>query len=606
MVLIVGLVIGASWAGARSCGAPEVEEAEHAHASSGAAATIWTCSMHPQIRQPEPGQCPICGMDLIPVTSEGDDRAPDRVVLSERAQALMRLRTEEVRRQADAASDLRLLGRFEANETTLKTVTAWTGGRIDRLRVNVTGERVRAGQVIATLYSPEVFAAHQDLLVAKRQVDRMQSSPEASRMAARAALEAARERLRLLGVPDDEVSRMERQERPTRAVAIRSPFGGTVIERMATEGSYVSTGTPLYRIANLSSLWLQLDAYENDLPRLAVGQGVRVTVEAIPGEVFEGEVTFIEPTLDPRRRTARVRVQVDNQERRLRPGMFAEATVATGETKGEQSPLVVPRTAPLFTGRRSIVYVEIRSEDRVGYEPRTVRLGPRLGDVYPVVAGLAEGERIVARGAFALDADLQIRGGHSMMAPEDDRSEHAWDEVIDIAPAVRRSFAPLVVAYLDVQSALADDDLDAAKTAAAKLSDNASSIRIERPRDAHAAWSEIADPLRGHGRHVAMAASLEGAREGFEPLSEAIIDLLTRFGNPLDEPLRLAFCPMASGSDGARWVQKGEAIDNAYFGAAMLTCGEVRQEVPQGGYLAVPRGRSAEPRRAAPAGGHAH
>lgn len=608
VILVVGLVIGASLVGLRSCGAPDGDHAEHAQASDSSSETIWTCSMHPQIRQPEPGQCPICGMDLIPVTS-GDDGAasgPNQVVLSERAQALAKLRTAPVRRQADATADLRLLGRFEPNETTLKTVTAWTGGRIDRLHVNVTGERVRAGQVIATLYSPEVFAAHQDLLVAKRQVDRMQSSPEASRQAADAALDAARERLRLLGVPDDELARMEGQDRPTRAVAIRSPFAGTVIERMATEGAYVSTGTPLYRVANLASLWLQLDAYENDLSRISVEQAVRVSVEAIPGEVFEGEVTFIEPTLDPRRRTAKVRVQVDNRDGRLRPGMFAEASVATAEATGQQSPLVVPKTAPLFTGRRAIVYVEVRAGDRVAYEPRTVRLGPRLGDVYPVVAGLAQGDRVVTRGAFALDADLQIRGGASMMASADDREEGTWDSVIQVSATERRKLAPVVSAYLEVQAALADDSLDRAKASATALTNAVQEIEFERPHEAHAAWSDISSALRRHGQHIAMADSLEGARQGFEALSEAVIQLLSRFGNPTGQALHLAFCPMAAGSDGALWVQEGSEIDNSYFGASMLTCGEVRQEIAPDGYLALPTDSAPSERRAAPAGGHQH
>ena len=608
LILVIGLVIGASLVGLRSCGAPDGSHAEHAQPSDSSSETTWTCSMHPQIRQPEPGQCPICGMDLIPVTS-GDDGAasgPNQVVLSERAQALAKLRTAPVRRQADATAELRLLGRFEPNETTLKTVTAWTGGRIDRLHVNVTGERVRAGQVIATLYSPEVFAAHQDLLVAKRQVERMQSSPEASRQAAGAALDAARERLRLLGVPDNELARMEGQDRPTRAVAIRSPFAGTVIERMATEGAYVSTGTPLYRVANLASLWLQLDAYENDLSRLSVGQAVRVSVEAIPGEVFEGEVTFIEPTLDARRRTAKVRVQVDNRDGRLRPGMFAEASVATREATGQQSPLVVPKTAPLFTGRRAIVYVEVRAGDRIAYEPRTVRLGPRLGDVYPVVAGLAEGDRVVTRGAFALDADLQIRGGASMMASADDREEGTWDAVIQLSAAERRKLAPVVSAYLEVQVALADDFLDRAKASATALTNAMQEIEFQRPHKAHTAWSELSSALRGHGQHIAMAESLEGARQGFEALSEAVIQLLSRFGNPTGHALRLAFCPMAAGSEGALWVQEGSEIDNSYFGASMLTCGEVRQEIAPDGYVAPTTDSAPSERRAGPAGGHQH
>lgn len=614
LILVIGLLIGAALVGLASEGG----HAEYAQASDTSSETVWTCSMHPQIRQPESGSCPICGMALIPVAS-GDDGAaigPNQVVLSERARALAKLRTTPVRRQLDATADLRLLGRFEPNETTLKTVTAWTGGRIDRLHVNVTGVRVRAGQVIATLYSPEVFAAHQDLLVAKRQVARTRASPEASIQAARAALDAARERLRLLGVPDDELARMEGQDRPTRAVAIRTPFAGTVLERMATEGAYVSTGTPLYRFANLASLWLQLDAYENDLSRLSVGQAVRVSVEAIPGEEFEGEVTFIEPTLDPRRRAAKVRVQIDNRGARLRPGMFAEASVATGEATGQQSPLVVPKTAPLFTGRRAIVYVEVRSTHSgsaaegsghpIAYEPRTVRLGPRLGDVYPVVAGLAEGDRVVTRGAFALDADLQIRGGASMMASADDREEGGWDAVIQVSAAERRKLAPIVSAYLAAQAALADDSLDRAKASATALTNAVQKIKFERPHRARAAWSETASALLGHGQHVVAADSLERARQGFEALSETVIQLLSRFGNPTDHALRLAFCPMANGSDGALWIQKGSEIDNSYFGASMLACGEVRQEIPPDGYLKPTDGRAPSERRAAPGGGHQH
>jgi Cu(I)/Ag(I) efflux system membrane fusion protein len=280
LLLFIGFVMGASVLALRSCGPPP-EPATQVQALEQGRETTWTCSMHPQIRQPGPGQCPICGMDLIPVHA-GDDQGAasgsNRVLLSERARALAKLRTAPVSRQSAPSAELRLLGRVEPDETSLKTVTAWTGGRIDRLEVNVTGERVRAGQVVATLFSPEIFAAHQDLLVAKRQVERMQKSPQASRQAADAALAAVRERLRLLGVPNDELARMEHKERPTRAAAVRTPFTGTVIERLATEGAYVSTGTPLYRIANLSALWVQLDAYETDLPHLSLGQAVRLWV----------------------------------------------------------------------------------------------------------------------------------------------------------------------------------------------------------------------------------------------------------------------------------------------------------------------------------------
>lgn len=610
LLLLAGVAVGASLASLGTCGAPGIHRGGHEHHEGHAFESTWTCSMHPQVQQAEPGQCPICGMELVPVASgegEADAHHAKRVTLSERARALAKLRTTRVRRQADAAAELRLLGRFEPNETTLKAVTAWTSGRIDRLHVNVTGERVRAGQVIATLYSPEVFAAHQDLLVASRQVERMQASPEASRQAAAAALSAARERLRLLGVPEEGLTRMEAQPEPTRSVAIHTPFSGTVIERLATEGSYVSTGTPLYRIANLESLWMQLDAYENDLPRLSVGQAAHVRARALPGETFKGEVTFIDPTLDARRRTAQVRVQVDNRDGRLRPGMFAEATVTTHDEADPQSPLVIPATAPLFTGRRAVVYVELYlAGGRVAYEARTVRLGPRLGEVYPVVAGLAEGDRVVTRGAFALDADLQIRGGASMMTSADDREAGAWDGIIELSADQRQTLAPVVSAYLEVQTALAEDELAGAKQAAESLAAAALRVRLEGPGGAQAAWSELSGALQRHGRRVASAKDLAGAREGFEPLSNAVIRLLSRFGNPHEHALHLAQCPMAFDSKGASWVQAGDEIHNAYFGAAMLRCGALQQAAPPGGYLAAPSAEASGAQSPAPAAGHRH
>ncbi len=568
--------------------------------------TIWTCAMDTQVRQPEPGPCPICGMDMIPLSSDDGAAGPgNRIVLSERARMLSRLTTAAVRRQAHATADLRLLGRIEPNEASLKTVTSWIGGRIDKLRVKETGSRVRKGQVIATLYSPEVFAAHQDLLVAKRQVDRMRDSPETTRWAADAALDAARERLALLGVPDAEVTRMEGQKRPTRAVAIRSPFSGTVIERIATEGAYITTGASLYRIANLNTLWVQLDAYESDLARVSLGQTVEVSVDAVPDEVFEGTVTFIDPILDPKRRTARVRVQLENRDGRLRPGMFAEATVATKHPDGSPTPLVVPSTAPLFTGRRAVVYVEVDEDDRVAYEARTVRLGPRLGKVYPVVAGLSEGDRVVTRGAFALDADLQIRGGASMMTSADDYEEGVWDRVVELSDEQRAALAPVVSAYLAAQVALADDDLERAKTSAVALTDAVVAVELTRPTEAKEAWSATSIALRGHAQHVSRAETLEGAREGFEPLSQAVIRLLGSFGNPLQEAVRLAHCPMAARNEGALWLQQGAVVDNPYFGASMLDCGEIRTEVAPGAYLRAPSAGPATNGRAG-AGGHQH
>ncbi len=549
---------------------------QHAPAPQEAtAATTWTCSMHPQIREAQPGACPLCGMDLIPATTSEDAGPADAVVLSERARTLARLRTTEVRPLAEEGSILRLLGRLETSESARRTVTAWVGGRVDRLLVTTTGEQVRAGQIIARLYSPEVYTAHQDLLTTRDQLARLESGAPSAKAAAAAAFEAARDRLRLLGVPADDLARLEAAEHPTETVPIRSPHAGTVLAREVTQGQYVKTGSPLFEVARLDPLWVQLDAYEQDLARLEVGQRVRLEVEALPGEPFEGRVSFVDPTLDPIRRTARVRVEVANPDGRLRPGFFVEAVVETPVPTAD-APLVIPTSAALYTGQRSVVYVEQETARGLAYTPRTVRLGPRLGDVYPVLAGLEAGEMVVSRGAFVLDADLQIRGGPSMMTHPDDPERDAHSP-IELGARDRDALAPVLTAYLDIQTALAADDFDGARTAAQALVDAAASARL--PAEADAVWGPLSASLRTDAGLVARADSIALARNTFAGVSSTIQTVLTRLGNPLDTPVHLAYCPMAFDNHGGHWVQAGETVDNAYYGAAMRQCGEFQATI---------------------------
>lgn len=577
LLLLSGIAIGA-WFAAPSSPDATVQ-----------AAATWTCSMHPAVQQPSPGDCPICGMDLVLATAGPSATTTDEVVLSDRARALARLRTTAVVRQPDAAASVRLLGTLEPDESTQRAVTAWVAGRIDRLHVNTTGERLVRGQMVATLYSPEVYAAHQDLLTATQQVRRLQDASSSAGLAAAAALRAARDRLSLLGIPAAEVDRMATADTPARGLPIRSPFAGTVIERVAVEGAYVETGAPLYRVAQLDQLWAQLDAYEADLARLEVGQPVALRVEG-RAEPIDATVSFIEPTLDPRRRTARVRVAVDNPAGDLRPGLFVEALVRAPADATAGAPLVIPDTAPLFTGRRSIVYVERDTPAGLAYTPRTVRLGPKLGDVFPVVAGLSEGERVVSRGAFAIDADLQIQGGASMMAADDDVAD-PWAAVVPIADAERARLAPVLTNYLAVQRALAEDDLAAASSASDALTAVVTELTLDGP--ARSPWNALVDRIRGPAAGIGVATTLEGARGSFEPLSGAIAQLLRTFGNPLDAPLHLAHCPMANSDQGARWVQQGTTIDNAYFGARMRTCGDLHATIAPGAHLPASTSRPA-------------
>lgn len=574
-----------------------------------AAPEVWTCSMHPQIRAPEPGLCPICAMDLIPVQENvgGDDDAPNRVTLTKRAKALARIITSEVQRVEADAIELRLLGRVEYDERRVRTVTSWTTGRIDRLKVAVTGQRIRRGQVIATLYSPEIYSAQQDLIQSAHLIERLRDGTPTARAAAQAALEATRERLRLLGVPDRELTKMEEASRPFRQVSIRANVGGTVIERLVDEGAYVNPGTGIYRVADLSTVWVQLDAYERDMAVVSRGQKVTLSISAFPDEAFDGTVAFIDPVLDRRTRTSRVRVEVANRDGRLQPGMFAEAIVAGGNGEQGLKQLVIPETAPLFTGRRSVVYVEVPNTEQPTYEARQVRLGQKTGDSYPVIAGLQEGERVVVSGAFTLDADLQIRGGESMMAQGDDTQPGAHDQVIQADPRFMSSLEPMLGSYLSVQERLGEDDHDAAKVAMRALEREVRRVRRPRSTEARRAWTSIAEALRSHAAAGAETGDIEAARATFEHLSTQVRALLERFGNPLSTPLRVAYCPMAFDNRGGEWIQRSEEIDNSYFGAMMRRCGEIRVTLGPGDHLASLEQPTAEGSSGSAAhGGHDH
>lgn len=599
-LVLAGLLL-AFWAGARLGGGAGEGRAEAeagggaAPAGAGAAAAadvVWTCSMDPQIRMREPGTCPICGMDLIPVTSgDGSTSTPyGPSALTPSARALATLQTSPVIR-TEPRSELRLLGRVDYDESSLRSVTAWTGGRIERLRVRVTGSPLRRGQVIATLYSPEVYAAMRELLQAGAAAKKLSGGLHSSAALAASALDAARERLRLLGVPDDEIARIERSGAAPRVVEIRSPFAGTVLERLVEEGDYVEPGSALFSVADLHKVWIQIEAYEPDLPYLRVGQEVVVVVESLPEEPLVGRVAFVDPVVDHRTRTARVRIEVDNREGQLRPGMFAEAIVRA-EGDGASS-LVIPSTAPLFTGRRSVVYVEVPGMERPTYELREVRLGQRSGPFYPVLAGLSEGEKVVSRGAFVLDADLQLAGGQSMMTLPDDRERDAAPQV-QVPRELREALRPVVASYLDAQRSLAADQIEPAREELRRLAETVNELQPPGPKAAREAWQALASGLAGHARKAAQAGEAPEVRRAFEDLSASTEALLSRFGNPMAEPLRVAYCPMAFDSKGAAWVQRDEALANPYYGAAMLRCGEFRATVLPGETLA-----------GAPAGGEA-
>lgn len=439
---------------------------QHEKTASKKPPQIWTCSMHPQVQLPEPGDCPICGMDLIPVAQTGDEAGERQISFSEEAVKLAEIQTARVERKF-VEHRIRMVGKVEVDETRLGYITAYVGGRLDRLYVDFTGVTVKKGDHMVYLYSPQLLAAQEELIQAAKAIRELEKSEvKVLQQTAVSTLDSARERLRLWGLNAGQIREIEERGVPTDHLTIFSPMEGIVIHKNAVEGMYVETGTRIYTIADLSKLWVLLDAYESDLSWIHYGQEVEFDAEAYPGETFKGKISFISPVLNEKTRTVKVRVNVANPDGRLKPGMFVRALVraqvARGgkamdpslagmwmcpmhpevvkdgpgnceicgmdlveteklgfvSAEGKEPPLVIPASAPLVTGERAVVYVKIPGKTMPTFEGREVTLGPRAGEYYLVKRGLAEGEEVVTRGNFKIDSALQIQAKPSMMNPE--------------------------------------------------------------------------------------------------------------------------------------------------------------------------------------------
>lgn len=637
VVLLLGVLLG-YWM--RGVLAPETHIPASLEYETGETpeTSLWTCSMHPEIRRPEPGLCPKCGMRLIPVRKS--DAGPAAYVISESARALMDLQTARVERRFVEA-DIRMVGKVDYDETRLATISAWVPGRIDRLYVDYTGIQVRKGDHMVLLYSPELLTAQHELRTASEALSRI--GPAASQMlreTGAATVSAARERLRRWGLTEEQIRAAESKDSLSDHVTIYAPIGGTVIERNGTEGMYVMTGEVIYRIADLSKVWVKLEAYESDLAWLHYGQTVLFSPEAYPGETYTGRISFIDPVLNPATRTVRVRVNVANLDGRLKPEMFVRAVVhakvATGgrimdpglagkwispmhpevikdgpgacdvcgmplvraealgyvsaEVRPTDMPLVIPVSAPLITGKRAVVYVEVPGTEKPTFAGREIILGPRAGAFYLVESGLEEGEIVVTNGNFKIDSALQIQAKPSMMNPEEQRMppvEPAGAEAERPAPPDRfaTQLFGVIETYFAVQQALAEDDAHGAAAALAPLQDALRKVDMTLlAGDAHEEWMARLKILeQGINAFDRAGHDIEAQRGAFRTISAALIQSAERFGIGPSAVSHVVHCPMAFDDEGADWLQKDEEVRNPYFGAAMLECGSVTRSIGAAG-----------------------
>ncbi len=573
IAILAGLILGFAFF---HDGKKSTDPQEKADSLVQAQAQIWTCSMHPQVRLDHPGKCPICGMDLIPLRefSKGETSSAEGILMSEEALKLAEVRTVKVGK-ALPQKEVRLLGKLEPDEGNIAVLTARFGGRIEKLLVNFTGQTVKKGEKLAIIYSPELVSAQQELIEAYQ-----------ARESNTALYDASKNKLRLWDLSDKQIREIEEKGEPEKYLDILSPISGTVTMRHVSAGDYVKAGSPLFEVTDLSRLWVMFEAYESDLPWLHINDRVTFTVASVPGETFSGKISFIDPVLNPQTRVASVRVAIENKVDELKPGMFADGT-AQSSIAGKQRQILIPETAVLWTGKRSIVYVKIPGTQEPEFEYREITLGPETGDHYVVENGLTEGEEIAVNGVFSIDASAQLSGKVSMMNPAEVEPVAGTGSALKTgsisqargkltSPSFAGQLSLVFDQYLQMKNAFIRSDPDQVKKSAAGVSASLKKVREDLLKgDEKAYWMSISRRLETAIGEIEKDKEIEKQREAFSLVSTALYEAAVRFGTGREKAF-YQFCPMAVGNRGAYWISETAEIVNPYFGEDMRSCGETR------------------------------
>lgn len=543
--------------------------------------SIWTCSMHPQIRQNEPGKCPICGMDLIPLTSGSSAKENNLFVysMSPEAAALANVQTSTVR-YSTPENEIYLTGKIAVNEQKLSVITANYSGRIEKLFVDFTGQPIVQGGKMASIYSPELITAQRELIEAAKNKE---GSPS--------LYTAVREKLRLWKITEKQIDEIELSGKVITEFDIYADVSGVVTTRNISTGDYVSRGSVLFEIADLNSVWVLLDAYEQDLSLIKIGSRINFTTASIPEKEFSTAVTFIDPLINPQTRTVSVRAEAANPGLQLKPEMFVKGKIKAkfsphAEVKGKS--LLIPKTAVLWTGTRSVVYVKVPESETPSFEMRDIVLGPRAGDFYIVEKGLNENEEVITNGVFAVDAAAQLSGNYSMMnRPESNR--------VPVSSEFKDQLTALTKKYFELKNAFVKSDNIAAGSAASELLQAIKSVNMNLLEDeAHHNWMELEKQMKSSAEMIINSKNIEEQRKHFETISNAVIESAEVFGLTIDM-VYVQFCPMAFDDKGAFWLSESEKIRNPYFGDMMLTCGEVKKKISSIDSYKVPGDKPKQP-----------
>jgi len=580
ITLAVGLAFG--WF-IKPSSPPKMEADEHEHVESIAGIPItYTCSMHPQIRQNEPGDCPICGMSLIPLENDNSDADPMALTMSPTAMQLAGVQSMLVG-NADATKSIRLNGKIQADERQNYTQSAHIPGRIEDLSVNFTGEYVQKGQVLGQIYSPELATAQAELFQAQKIKD---SQP--------ALFNAAKEKLKNWKLTDTQIEQILAIGKVTDQLPILANVSGFVTEKMVNLGDYVNRGEPIYKIADLSKVWVLFDIYESELQWIKKGDLIEFTVKSLPGETFTGKLSYIDPMINPQTRVANARLEVSNSNLKFKPEMFVSGKV---ESKGasKDNSIVVPKTAVMWTGIRSVVYVKNKTDKAVTFKLREVTLGAALGSEYVITSGLESGEEIAVNGTFSIDAAAQLAGKPSMMSPDggaamtgqshggmkmETTSQTSVGSVV-VSTKAKNELKPIFDNYFKLKNALTKDDLATTKSSAATMLTSLENINMsEFKGDAHMEWMKYETKIKAALAQIKSQKELGEIRKSFGSISDEMLGLAENF-KPLSTKVYVQHCPMADSNRGADWLSLEEKIVNPYFGKAMIACGEVTKTIQE-------------------------
>src|SRR5690554_1535173 len=515
-------------------------------------------------------------MDLIPLADEdGDGGDPAAISMSATAMQLAGVSTTFVEK-TQPVKRIRLNGKVLADERLMTSQSSHLSGRIEKLLVNFTGQYVRKGEPIATIYSPDLVTAQEELFEAH---ETKESQPH--------LFQSAKEKLRNWKLSEQQIDEILEKKETQGIFSILADVSGYVMKKMINTGDYITRGETLFEIANLSKVWILFDMYEADMNWIKKGNPIKFTVSSLPGKSFEGKLTYIDPVINPTTRVAKARLELQNADGILKPEMYVTGWVEA-ELAQLPSALVVPKTAVMWTGERSVVYIKSVTDNRTGFVMREVTLGPSLGKSYVVVEGLKEGEEIASHGTFSIDAAAQLAGKPSMMSHErngenlENYSHNSFDshEPVSLTKQAKRALEPVLTSYFKLKDALVGDDLTAAQKASVEMGKTVNQVDMHLFKGvAHDMWMDYSKIFSEQLEHMHHFNDIEEVRKHFQPISDAIIAMTQNFGSLNDKTVYVQFCPMAFDDKGAFWISSESEIRNPYFGSSMLTCGEVMDEI---------------------------